>query len=206
MDAVVCCLYSVRLWSVYRNWEGGVHEGGWSGPCHAHRLCPLSLWPQLPWKHRILDRLVRVSTVVLRLHYRGELEWCCGDWSASTNTNWDKAGQEKIWLKFFLTQTHSEFTYWKNHLFGIWKQIKKTECLNQFIWWLLLYLLYIEALVPLDSLEFICRNTVMEITRGGRPKSSLEIPVGGNGRLYGLTSVSECPRSKCEASLCKKSL
>lgn len=62
------------------------------------------------------------------------------------------------------------------------------------------------SLVPLDSLEFICRNTVMEITRGGRPKSSLEIPVGGNGRLYGLTSVSECPRGKCEASLCKKSL
>lgn len=143
MDAVVCCLYSVRLWSVYRYWEGGVHEGGWSGPCHAHRLCPLSLWPQLPWKHRILDRLVRVSTVVLRLYYvenwKGAVEF---GWHPQTLT--EIAGQEKNWLKFFLNQTRSEFTCWKNHLFGIWKQIKKTECLNQFIWWLLLYLLYIK--------------------------------------------------------------
>lgn len=37
----------------------------------------------------------------------------------------------------------------------------------------------------------------MEVSRGGSPRASLEIPVGGNGRLYGLTSVTECPRSKC---------
>ena len=84
-----------------------MHEGGWSGPCHPHRLCPLSLWPQLPWKHRILDRLVRVSTVVLRLYYvenwKGAVEF---GWHPQTLT--EIAGQEKIWLKFFLTQTHSE--------------------------------------------------------------------------------------------------
>lgn len=37
-------------------------------------------------------------------------------------------------------------------------------------------------------------KAVMEISRGGSPRATLEIPVGGNGRLYGLTSVTECPR------------
>lgn len=38
------------------------------------------------------------------------------------------------------------------------------------------------------------QKAVMEVSRGGSPRASLEIPVGGNGRLYGLTSVTECPR------------
>uniref|UniRef100_K1QAM1 Nidogen-1 n=1 Tax=Magallana gigas TaxID=29159 RepID=K1QAM1_MAGGI len=42
------------------------------------------------------------------------------------------------------------------------------------------------------------QKAVMEVSRGGSPRASLEIPVGGNGRLYGLTSVTECPRKKEE--------
>ncbi|XP_062604167.1 nidogen-1-like, partial [Saccostrea cucullata] len=45
------------------------------------------------------------------------------------------------------------------------------------------------------------QNSVMEVSRGVRPTSSLQLPVGGNGKLYGITSVSSCPRINNACSL-----
>ncbi|XP_056022380.1 nidogen-1-like isoform X2 [Ostrea edulis] len=45
------------------------------------------------------------------------------------------------------------------------------------------------------------QKSIMDVRQGGTPQSSLEIPVGGNGRLYGIASVSSCPRINNACSL-----